>query len=232
MNTHRSLLILVSALALTVSVSACSPPVTTYTAAEAPKDLKLDTSTARYDLRFAPSSAALAAGDAARLHQLASTGAIGPNDRVLVAAAGSRGLAEQRYATVAAVLLHYGIVPVETRLGQVPPERAVVGVTRTLVTLPPCPNWSKSSSSDFGNQPSSNFGCANAVNFGQMVAYPTDLASGLPSPRTAEGVPAASAMSRYLNDKVQLPTANTALPIAAASAAAPASTPTSGTGSQ
>jgi pilus assembly protein CpaD len=223
MNRNRFWL----ALTLTLSVGACAP-VTSYTSAEAPKDLKLDSATTELDVRFAPGSAALARADAARLHQLATSGAIGPADRILVAAAGSPGLAEQRYASISAILLHYGIIPFATQLSRVPPEHAILDITRTVVTLPACPNWSKPSQSDFANQPSSNFGCANAVNFGQMVAYPTDLASGLPSPRTAEGQPAASAMSRYLNDKVQLPAANSALPIATASAPTPAATPSSG----
>jgi hypothetical protein len=46
-----------------------------------------------------------------------------------------------------------------------------------------------------------------------MVANPTDLASGLPVGATA-GQPAAAAVNRYLNDKVELLTANTALPVA------------------
>jgi hypothetical protein len=47
-----------------------------------------------------------------------------------------------------------------------------------------------------------------------MVANPTDLASGLPV-SGAPGQPASAAVSRYLNDKIVLPAANTALPIAA-----------------
>jgi pilus assembly protein CpaD len=218
-------------LALTVSVAACAP-VTSYTDAEAPKNLTLDTATSQFDLRFAPGSAALAAGDAARLRQLAASGAIGPSDRVLVASAGTPGLAEQRNASVSAVFLHYGIVPVAMQLSRVPPEHAVVTVSRTLVTLPACPNWSKPSSTDFGNQPSSNFGCATASNFGMMVAYPTDLATGLASASSSAGQPAAAAVSRYLNDKVELPTANTALPVATANATTPAATGTSPSGSQ
>lgn len=213
-------------LALTLSAGACAP-VTSYTSAEAPKNLKLDSATAEFDVRFAPGSAALAAGDAARLRQLAASGAIGPADRVLVAAAGSPRLAEQRTASVAALLLHYGVITDATQLGRVPPEHAVIDVTRTLVTLPACPNWSKQAHGDFGNQPSSNFGCADGMNLGQMVARPADLASGLPV-GAAAGQPAAAAVERYLSDKVQLPTANAALPIATSNGTTPASTASSG----
>ena len=207
MNTNRILL----AVGLTLFVGACAP-VTTYTDAEAPKRLQLDTATTQMDVRFAPGSAALAAVDAARLRHAAATGAVKPTDRVTIAAAGPPYLAKQRIAAVSALLLHYGIVPVAGG-EEAPPDRAIVAVERTLVTLPPCPNWSKRPYADFDNQPSSNFGCATETDLGMMVANPTDLASGLPVSPTA-GQPAAAAVNRYLNDKVELPTANTALPVA------------------
>jgi pilus assembly protein CpaD len=227
MHRNRSIL----ALALTILVGACAP-VTTYTDAEAPKRLKLDSATTQVNLHFAPGSAALSAGEAARLRQLAATGRIDPGDRVSVAVSGATQLAQARAGAVAATLLNYGIVPV-TDYGDAPPNGAVVAITRTLVTLPPCPNWSKPSYSDFGNQPSSNFGCANETNLGMMVAHPTDLASGLPV-SGAPGQPAAAAVNRYMNDKVQLPTSNTALPIATQSSGGqgPGTNPNSPGGSQ
>jgi len=226
---HRNRFIL--AVALTLLVGACAP-VTTYTDAEAPKHLKLDSATTQLDVHFAPGSAALSAGEAARLRQLARTGRIDPSDRVSVAVNGSTQLSQARAGAVAATLLTYGIVPV-TDYGDAPPNHAVVAITRTLVTLPQCPNWSKPSYSDFGNQPSSNFGCADETNLGMMVARPTDLASGLPV-SGAPGQPAAAAVNRYMNDKVQLPTTNTALPIAAQSQGAqgPGTNPNSPGGSQ
>lgn len=226
MNTNRSLL----TLALALFVGACAP-VTTYSESEAPKEIKLDSATTQIDVRFAPGSARLAPADAARLRQAAASGGIGAADRVTIAAAGSPNLAEQRMASVSAVLLHYGIVPVAGSLAWVPPERAVVAVTRTLVTLPACPNWSKPSSMDFGNQPSSNFGCATETNLGLMVANPTDLASGLPVGGAA-GHPAAAAVNRYLNDKVELPTANAGLPVATQNSTSPQNSPSSTGGSQ
>lgn len=207
MNTNRSLM----ALGLAMLVGACAP-VTSYTDAEAPKRLKLDTSTTQLDLHFVPGAAQLAAVDAARLQRAAATGEIGPSDRVVVATAGPPRLAEAREAAVSSLLLHYGIVPVPGAQ-DVPPNRAVVLVERTLVTLPPCPNWSKRPYSDFDNQPSSNFGCETETNLGMMVANPSDLAGGLALGPTA-GQPAAAAVNRYLNDKVELPNANTALPVA------------------
>jgi pilus assembly protein CpaD len=206
-HTNRSLLIL----ALTLFVGACAP-ATSYTDAEAPKRLKLDSATTQLDLHFAPGTASLSPADAAHLREMAATGRIGAGDRVIVAAAGAPRLAEERIGAVSRLLLNYGIVFV-VGSADLPANQAVVEATRTLVTLPPCPNWSKISSYDYGNQPSSNFGCATEINLGMMVANPTDLASGMPRGPSA-GQPAAAAVNRYLNDKVVLPTANTALPIA------------------
>jgi pilus assembly protein CpaD len=214
MNTNRVIL----ALGLTLLVGACMP-VTGYSEAEAPKHLKLDSATTQFDARFAPGGGALSPSDAVRLRQLASSGAIGPSDRVTVAVAGEPRLAEQRFASISSLLLHYGIVAIPQPVA-VSANHALIEVTRTLVTLPPCPNWSKPSASDFGNQPSSNFGCATETNLGMMVANPSDLASGLPA-GAAAGQPSAAAVGRYLNDQVVLPAANTALPIAVQSSTAP-----------
>ena len=211
MHANRTL----SILALTLLVGACAP-VTSYTDAEAPKRLKLDSATIQLDLHFAPRTANLSPADAARLRQMAATGRIAAEDRVTIAAAGTPRLAEERFGTVSRVLMNYGVVAM-AGAADLPANQAVVEATRTLVTLPPCPNWSKPSSHDYSNQPSSNFGCATQTDLGMMVANPTDLASGLPVGPSA-GQPAAAAVNRYLNDKVVLPTANTALPIAAQTA--------------
>lgn len=225
MNTNRYLLVL----ALASLVSACAP-VTSYTDAEAPKHLKLDSSTTQLDVHFAPGSAVILSVDAVHLRQLAATGGISPSDRVLIAASGGPYLAQQRVATVASVLLRYGIVVIGDQIAELPPNRAHIEVVRTLVTLPPCPNWSKPSYADFANQPSSNFGCATEMNLGMMVANPSDLTSGL-AVGAAAGHPAAAAVDRYLNDKVGQSTSNTALPIATSGSGTGTGTGTgSGTG--
>jgi pilus assembly protein CpaD len=182
-------------------------------------------------VRFAPGSAVLATADAARLRALGVTGGIAPSDRVMVAAAGAPYLARQRIASIDSVLLRYGIVVVADQLPNLPSNGALIEVGRTLVTLPPCPNWSKPTGTDFGNQPSSNFGCATETDLGMMVANPSDLASGLPA-GPAVGQPSVSAVTRYLTDKVELPSANSGLPIAQQSSPSPGgSGPGSGTGS-
>lgn len=214
-------------LATALLLGACAP-VTSYTDAEAPRNLTTDSATTRVDLHFAPGSAQLSPADAAKLRHLAAAGSIGVADRVTVASSGPPYVVQQRVSSVSATMLPYGIVVSGAQLADVPLNHAVVEVTRTLVTLPPCPNWSKRSQPDYANAPSSNFGCATETNLGLMVANPTDLANA----RTlgpAAGEPAAAAVQRYLTDKVTpLPSAAGATPFSAAAGTQTAAPPTTG----
>jgi pilus assembly protein CpaD len=188
--------------------------VTQYSKTEAPNRLQVEGGETRVDLAFAPGSARLAPGEAARLDQLVIAGSIRPADRVTIAAAGPPDLAGQRTAAISSELLRYGIVADTLALDAVPPNRAIVGIGRYAVTLPPCPNWSQPPTYDFGNAYSSYYGCAAATNLGLMVASPADLVSG----RTlapADGQPAVMAVQRYLNDRVKPPPTPTASPFAA-----------------
>ncbi|PIW27052.1 MAG: hypothetical protein COW30_11810 [Rhodospirillales bacterium CG15_BIG_FIL_POST_REV_8_21_14_020_66_15] len=59
------------------------------------------------------------------------------------------------------------------------PEDAVrLVVHRYQVTLPGCPDWTGKGGITHSNQPSTNWGCATAVNLGLMVADPGDLVRG------------------------------------------------------
>jgi len=191
------------AVGLLLTAAGCYP-IAEYTESEAPKRLVLDATTVQVDLRFPAGSSGLGAAEAARLRKLAATGEIAPSDRVLVAAGGSPALASARVGSISAELLRYGVVASPIQLASVPSNGAIVEVVRHQVTLPACPDWSKSpkGAGDFTNTPHSNFGCAYITNLGLMVASPTDLASGRPL-GPAAGTPAAAAVTRYLTDKMQ-----------------------------
>lgn len=203
---------------LVLSLAACLPAE--YTESEAPKNLTLDNASAHLSVAFAPGSSHLRAADAARLRAMVANGGIAPSDRVTVAVAGSPALAAARFETVAAELLRHRVVASQRSLAAVPPNQAVIQTERYLVTLPPCPNWSKFPSVRYTNTHSSNFGCATAVNLGLSVATPADLVEGRPL-GLADGRPAAAAVNRYLSDSVQLPAATTVGPIAGAATQAP-----------
>jgi pilus assembly protein CpaD len=208
------------AAAMLLALAACGPAITDYTSSEAVNEVKLDDASHNFPLIFVPGSDRLARGEAERLAVLVARGEIASRDRVSVSPGGPPALAARRVASVGSVLLHWGILVGPGPVLPVPRNAGVLEVGRYLVTLPPCPNWSKPASTEFNNMVASNFGCATAINLGEMVANPADLASGQPL-GPAAGTPAVAAVTRYMQDKVQLPTENSALPIASSSGGAP-----------
>ena len=192
-----------------LALAACRPAATEWTESEAPKYLRLDNASASVNVRFAPGSAHMLPADAARLRSMVATGAIQPSDRVMVAVGGSPGPAEARRDAISVALLHYGIVTSPSALTGVATSHAVIEIGRYLVTTPRCPNWSKAPGTDFANSFPSNWACATQTNLGQMVASPSDLASGQPlSP--ALGPTEVAAVDRYLTDRVKPPRASSA----------------------
>jgi pilus assembly protein CpaD len=201
------------ALALLLGLTSCAAE---YTKSEAPTQLRVDGAESRVELAFAGGSARLAPGEAGRLDRLVLAGNIRPADRVLIAVSGPPSLAERRAAAISGELLRYGIVAQTLALDTVPANRAIVSVGRYAVTLPTCPNWSESLQWEFTNAYTSNYGCANATNLGLMVASPADLVSGRPF-TGIDGMPAVSAVERYMTDKITPPPEPTASPFSAPS---------------
>jgi pilus assembly protein CpaD len=207
------------ALALALGASglpACVPPAADYTESEWNKNLRLDAAPAQLTLGFQPGSSHILPGDLARLRAIAASAGIVPSDRVAVAVAGAPSLAAARFEAVAASLLSYGIVASPAALIPAPPDAAVIRRERYVVTVPPCPDWSKpaAGAGDFTNSASSNFGCASATNLGLMVATPADLIEARQVALT-DAHPAAEAVNNYRLGKVQLPVAANIGPIAA-----------------
>ena len=199
------------AIPLIVGLAACA---TDYSKSEAPNNLHVDGAETRIDLAFVPGSARLSAGEAARLDGLVAMGVISPADRVTMRSPGPPRLAERRAAGISIALLPYGIVASTSPLDTVPANRAILGIGRYTVTLPPCPNWSQSPSRIYTNAYTSNCGCADATNLGLMVANPADLVTG----RTlapADAQPATAAVQRYLTDRIKPLPSSTATPFAA-----------------
>src|SRR5579863_2647187 len=110
-----------AAAGLLLGLGACA--AAQYTDNEWPKQTRLDSANASADVRFAPGSSRLFAGDAARLRALAASGAIAPTDRVVVAASGPPWLAQARFEAVARTLLPYNIVAMQGPLASVPANR-------------------------------------------------------------------------------------------------------------
>ncbi len=71
-----------------------------------------------------------------------------------------------------------GQIAREKRPSDEGPGDLVVIARRAMAKLPRCPDWSRASVLDRRMGASSNFGCANTVNLGRMVADPADLKRG------------------------------------------------------
>ena len=194
-----------------IALLALAGCVTDYTKSEAPNNLRVDGAESRVELAFVPGSARLARSDA--IQQLVNSGRLRAADRVTVAAAGPPALAEQRAGAIERELLRYGIVADALPAGGVPANRAILGIGRYAVTLPPCPNWSSPPQAEYTNAHNSNWGCAATTNLGLMVASPADLVSGRPL-GPADAGPATIAVNRYLTDRVKPPPTPTASPFA------------------
>jgi len=75
-----------------------------------------------------------------------------------------------------------------------------------------CPDWSRSSREDFKNHESSNFGCADAVNWHAQLADPSDAVRGRNNGAGDASGPAA-AVERLRGGRVRLPPAADAPPV-------------------
>jgi len=183
--------------AVILALASCRPGVAEYSEVEAPKQLTLDNASIRTDVRFAPGSSHLLAGDAARLHALAASGKIAPSDRVTVSVAGDplsprRGSAQSRPNCCATASSRpRGRLPRWRPTGR-SSRPSDTSLRRRLVPIEQEP------AARFHQHPVEQLGCATATNFGRMVASPADLAEGVlsGSPTPSPPPPPYSAISR------------------------------------
>ncbi|QNP43310.1 CpaD family pilus assembly protein [Sphingomonas daechungensis] len=101
-------------------------------------------------------------------------------------------------AQVASLAGNYGIIvssgtPVTP--GVVAPGTVRVVVSRTVASVPNCPNWDDKSNTNYNNKTMPNFGCAVNGNMAAMVANPEDLVHG----REGSGLGDAATASRAIN---------------------------------
>lgn len=102
-------------------------------------------------------------GDRVSVDETASGNARAARDSVAMLVA-RRGLLLADHAPVTSGALQIGAIRVV--------------ITRSSAHVPGCPDWSSRMSSNFGNNTSSNYGCAINANLAAMVADATDLVSG------------------------------------------------------
>ncbi len=84
-------------------------------------------------------------------------------------------------ASVADIAADHGVLITEAApvtAGDVTPGTVRIVVTRSSASVPDCPNWSKTTESNYNSATSANYGCATNGNLAAMVADPEDLVRG------------------------------------------------------
>jgi len=107
---------------------------------------------------------------------------------------------EAARAEVAGIAGKYGLLvspgaPVTA--GAVPEGSVRVVVSRTIASVPNCPNWERKSQPNYNNKSMPGFGCAVNGNMAAMVANPEDLFHGREGTGVLDTATAAKAVDVY-----------------------------------
>ena len=130
-----------------------------------------------YAIDLASGGSGLAPGEAERLSGWMAGLQLGFGDRVSVDDPGRTGSAAdvQRQAARYGLLLDRIAPPTP---GAVPPGAVRVVVTRTVASVPNCPDYSMNMVPSYTQATTSNYGCSINSNLAMMVANPEDLVRG------------------------------------------------------
>ena len=112
--------------------------------------------------------------------------------------------ADAARSDVARVAGRYGLLvssgsPISA--GAVAPGGVRVVVSRTVASVPNCPNWHEESQPNMGNHMMSNFGCAVNSNLAAMIADPNDLVWGRQGTGIGDADTSSRAIQSYRNAK-------------------------------
>jgi len=133
-----------------------------------------------HDVLFSAGLAVLNESEKTRLGMFLDAAAIGGTDRVFLVPGNvpsGRVWALNVAKFLAARNVQVAPLPKEIGVGGPPGQAVSVVVSRFVVSLPGCPDWSGERFT-YNNVPTSNWGCANAINLGRMIARPEDLVRG------------------------------------------------------
>jgi pilus assembly protein CpaD len=106
----------------------------------------------------------------------------------------------QARAEIAAIVSSYGLrLADRAPITNAPMAAGMVRVvlSRASATVPGCPDFTRSGSSEFEGSSTSNFGCASNASLAAMVANPLDLVRGQPGAETADPITSARAINTY-----------------------------------
>jgi pilus assembly protein CpaD len=188
-------------------IGGCTPTTSEWTPAEAPKTTRIEYVRLQHETAFKPGSAELVGGEAEGLSRFLDQSEVTSEDHVYFEPAEGDRLAAGRIGRLTKVVDRRGIgaQSLPPALSGVAADRIRVVVERYVVIPPDCPNWTSPAVGDHGNQPGSNFGCADATNLSLMVADPRDLMIGRPL-GPPQGDAALYAVDRYRQGKPKEPT--------------------------
>ncbi len=131
-----------------------------------------------FALDVSASSSGLAAPDKRRLADWFTAMNLGYGDQVAI---DGRNVSNATREDVAALVGQHGlrlsdVAPASEGVAPVGSVRVVL--SRSVASVPSCPNWEGRSANHLGNHTSPNFGCATNSNLAAMVANPDHLIEG------------------------------------------------------
>ena len=151
-----------------------------------------------HEVLFSPSEASLNDSEGRRLQGFIDNAKIGASDRVYLVS-GDSLFGKLRVQAIGKFLETNNIrvrpLPADIGVGGPSGDAISVVVSRYVVTLPACPDWTGERYT-YNNVPTSNWGCATAINLGRMVARPEDLVRGR-DPGTFDGEYATRSIDLY-----------------------------------
>lgn len=103
-------------------------------------------------------------------------------------------------AAIDAVAARWGLMSADTApvtAGAVAPGSARIVVTRTIASVPGCPDWRDKSDANYANATSRGYGCAVNGNMAAMVANKEDLVRGARGSGETVGMSASKAIETY-----------------------------------
>lgn len=148
----------------------------------------------REGLTYGPASP-----EAVRLAAWLNAIGVGYGDRVSLDDPSPYGAGETR-DVVAAVVARRGLLLSDTTpvtAGTVPDGAVRVIVSRSVASVPDCPNWDRTGGRDLENSTMSNYGCAVNSNLAAMVADPQDLVEGRSSNEGTDARTVVKAITQY-----------------------------------
>jgi type IV pilus biogenesis protein CpaD/CtpE len=195
------LLVLLAASAL----AACDDPVAQQAAVETRMTpARADTMLA---IGFLPGTGRLDAGQLHELQAMVAAGRAAQRDEFVVVTDGSGGPIQQaRAQQVMRSLSNAGAHWVGSTIEPamvMGPDKVVVVRSEYRVAERNCPNYNPSTIANVNEATMGGFGCANAYNYGQMLARSRDAAVGR-SPGPADATVNAAAIQRYREGKVRM----------------------------